>query len=247
MSKALVHSPLESIDKLITINGMNLPESTDFDTWAKMGEGIGLSRKLSKKGSLMLCVGDWLNYSEKNQFAASGEAYSQALEATGYSQNTLYQAKYVCGAVPPERRHMDADNITFSHLVAIAPLNPEQQSAFLEIAVQDKLTAAKLKTMVGGIETNGAEQHEEGEAFAEEGEAPTPAERIRSTLDRVQDDMGSARMKAEEFFTMATAFIDTLAESGSVDNETIANVQASAKTLAEVCNRVFKGLGSLLN
>lgn len=70
----------------VTRTGLSIPEGVEFERWEEIGKQLKLI-----EGSVLWWIGDWLNYGESKY----GETYSQALEATDYSYDTLKQAKRV--------------------------------------------------------------------------------------------------------------------------------------------------------
>ncbi len=56
----------------------------------------------------MWAIGDWLNYGERRY----GEMYAQAVDATGYENGTLRDAKWVSGAYELSIRIY---NLSFAH------------------------------------------------------------------------------------------------------------------------------------
>lgn len=87
----------------VTKTSLILPDDLQYDEWQQYGEQLRMI-----EGSVMWWIGDWLNYGEKRY----GETYSQALEATEYSYNTLAQAKRIAAAYEPCRR---LQSLSWSH------------------------------------------------------------------------------------------------------------------------------------
>lgn len=83
-------------------------------------------------------VGDLIAYAE----ARWGEKYAQALDATKSAYGTLANQVYVSKAVTPERR---VPGLSFAHHQAVAPLPPEEQTAWLQKAETDNLTRDELR------------------------------------------------------------------------------------------------------
>jgi hypothetical protein len=117
-------------DKLIIKEGM------DFKTWEKLGHALK-----SMQGSIQWWLGDWLNYGEKHY----GETYTQAIEITGYEYDTLAQFKSVSSRVESCSREQ---NLSFSHHKAVAPLEPEEQKEYLDIAEKENLSVSKLRDRI---------------------------------------------------------------------------------------------------
>ena len=140
----------------VTLNAMLLNPTLPFDEWEKIGSQLSTIQE-----GLMFWVGDWLNFGEEH----FGEAYAQAMEATGYSYNTLKTAKYVTKKFPPELR-INSDNIKFTHYSAVAGKEPEEAISLLRDASENRLTVSELKAKIsGGKPSKGDEQDAPGESF----------------------------------------------------------------------------------
>lgn len=93
------------------------------------------------ESGVMWWIGDLLNYGEK----AYGETYSQAMDATDLSYDTVAQAKWVCGAVESCCRQQD---LSFKHHVAVAPFEPKEQKKWLAKATKEGLSSADLRSQI---------------------------------------------------------------------------------------------------
>lgn len=247
MAKELVtKNPLVQIDRYLTLTAMHIPDGLDFEQWAKLGDGLDMSRRMMKGQSLMFYVGDWLCYGE-NSYADVGERYAEAIVKTGYDQGTLYNAKYVAGAVPAARRR---EELPWSHHQAVASLPPADQDAMLEQAITDELSLGQLRQLVAAIKNGVTDAESEVLAPGPTNASMTDEERkikdVADALDELKRDIPMAQQMAEDFFTLATATLDTLSDVGNIDITAVANFQATSKALSEVCARVFKDLGSLV-
>ncbi len=89
----------------------------------------------------MFHVGDWLLHVHQH-FPA---AYKGAAERTGFDSRTLRQAKWVCKAVPPERRRA---SLTFAHHQEVASLEPHLQKKWLKSAEKENATKAQLRAWI---------------------------------------------------------------------------------------------------
>jgi N6-adenosine-specific RNA methylase IME4 len=125
--------------------GLVIPSGLDFEQWQSIG-----SRLREIEGAVLWWIGDWLNYGE----AKYGETYTQALDATDYSYETLRQAKWVAGQYELcDRSH----NLSWLHH-RYALSAPDPRTA-LSWAVKNKASAAELKRHIRGqqIASIGAE------------------------------------------------------------------------------------------
>lgn len=113
-----------------------LPENLAFNEWLEAGEKLKTFER-----RILWCLGDWLNYGEKQY----GETYSQALDATDYSYQTLRDSAWVSGQIELSRRR---DNLSFSHHKEVAALEPSDQDRFLTAAEEHSLTREELRRAV---------------------------------------------------------------------------------------------------
>lgn len=90
-------------------------------------------------------IGDSINAAE----AEHGEKYTDASRITGLTEKTLRNYAYVCRNVHMSRRK---DKLTFKHHAHVADLNAELQMYWLDRAVEEHLSAAKLKKLIEGRE-----------------------------------------------------------------------------------------------
>lgn len=120
----------------LTRTGLTITGDMPYDRWEFLGQKLR-----AFEGSVMWWLGDWLNYGE----AAYGEKYSQALDTTEYSYETLRQAARVAKALPVcSRLH----TLSWSHHQEVAGLEPSTQDAILDKAVQHGMTRKELREFV---------------------------------------------------------------------------------------------------
>lgn len=120
----------------MTTIGWRLPKRLDFETW--QGQG---ARVCQIEGAVQWWLGDWANAGED----AFGEDYAQAMEATGYQQQTIYNAAYVCRAFPYERRR---PRLSYSHHKALAGREPDVQERWLDYCERERVTSKDLATQL---------------------------------------------------------------------------------------------------
>lgn len=72
-------------------------------------------------------IGDWLNFGE----GVYGEAFAQAVAATGLNEQTLLHYQFVCRQVPNSRRYAD---LAFGVHALVARLEPREQTGWLRKA-----------------------------------------------------------------------------------------------------------------
>lgn len=114
-------------------------EMVDLPTWQEW-EAMGL--QLQGLGrSIHWWAGDWLNIGEQEY----GEAYAQAVEATGYAKQTLINDKYVCSRIPIERRR---ESLPFSHHQEVARFPAEIQDYWLDQAEEHGWSRDELRKAI---------------------------------------------------------------------------------------------------
>lgn len=114
---------------------LHIPEGTTFDEWSRLGRTLQQMEK-----SVMWWIGDWLRFGERKY----GETYTQAIDATGYSNDTLRQAKWVAGAYEPcERTH----NLSWSHHKEVAALPRAERAEVLARAAAENLSTREVKAL----------------------------------------------------------------------------------------------------
>ena len=114
----------------------NPHELPDYEDWQSTFEWCYAAREASP-----FWVGDLAEFGE----ARYGEKYAQAMASTGYALQTVKNAAYVARAIAPERRR---DDVSFSHHAEVAPLPPEEQTAWLQKVVDDDLTRDELRQQI---------------------------------------------------------------------------------------------------
>ena len=117
----------------VTAVGLELPPELQYHQWAEIGHTLNRVGR-----GLQWWIGDWLNYGERTY----GEAYSQAIDATGYDYVTVSHMAYVSSRVEFCRRRQ---NLSWSHHAEVAPLEPDEQDKFLNLAEREGLTSKELR------------------------------------------------------------------------------------------------------
>ncbi len=117
----------------ITHNALIIHDGMSFDEWMTLGKQLSDITK-----GLMFWVGDWLVYGEN----AYGEAYAQAMDATGYSYKTIRQAMYIARKFPVDMRD---ERLTFTHYTVVAGEEQEKALELLTYAAENELTVEELR------------------------------------------------------------------------------------------------------
>ncbi len=118
----------------LTTTGLELPKGLPIEDWLKIGESL---RKIN--GAIQWALGDWINYGEREY----GERYSQALEASDYSNlGSLYNIAYVSRTIETSRRRED---VLFSQHAELAVLPPDKYEEVMDKVEEEKLSVLDTK------------------------------------------------------------------------------------------------------
>lgn len=131
-----------------TDTGLVLQRQPSYEEWDALGVWLSRADK-----SLAWLVGDWLNYGT----AIFGEVAYQHFDpadSTGWQPKTLEVYAWVCRQVAPERRRAD---LTFAHHQAVAALDPEQQTRWLERAATDPDGAWSVRELKAALKVASGE------------------------------------------------------------------------------------------
>ncbi len=102
---------------LYTRLGLVVPETLNYEEWQALG-----SKVVETAGSVMWLIGDWLAFGhDKFQDTRWGkrvpsELYAQIAARTGYAEQTLQNARWVCSKIPLAQRR---ETLTFTHAAEI--------------------------------------------------------------------------------------------------------------------------------
>jgi hypothetical protein len=105
----------------------------DFPEWAEAGRRLGAMGRCGQWG-----LGDWIQYGN----AKFGERYRRAARITGYDVQTLMNIVYVASKFEISRRR---ENLSWSHHETVAPLEPDEQDHWLDLATSRKLSVSDLR------------------------------------------------------------------------------------------------------
>jgi hypothetical protein len=101
--------------------------------WLATGRRLGAIARCSQ-----WWIGDWLHYGT----ARWGEKYAEAARVTGYDVASLRNMAWVASRFDLSLRNA---NLTWSHHVLLAPLDPEAQRVWLGRASDERLSVADLR------------------------------------------------------------------------------------------------------
>ncbi len=124
--------------------GLALRNGLEYDEWMEVG-----TRLSQVTGAVMWAVGDWLAYGEHNYLKSKwgnrvpDGLYKEIAARTGYAEQTLTNAKYVCSALEFSRRR---ENLTFGHAAEIVGRADKEHYEFWMGRVEkDKLSVKSLR------------------------------------------------------------------------------------------------------
>lgn len=122
---------------MMTTTGLIINGSPSFEEWEHCGRQLGLAER-----AIHWAIGDWWNYGERSY----GEMSAQAVgNEDGFKYQTLKADKWVSICVPMVRRRT---NLSWSHHREVAPLEPDDQDYWLDLAEQEGLTRNELRKAI---------------------------------------------------------------------------------------------------
>lgn len=127
----------------LEIDDVDLP----YEHWENIGRMIGFVGN-----AWQWWVGDWLNWGETVYGEDAAQAvddrpsrYDLARRITGKDQGYLQNIRSTCAKVAKERRRAELD---FTHHIAVAALEPDDQSAWLDRGVVEQLSVSEMRTAI---------------------------------------------------------------------------------------------------
>lgn len=136
-STAIAVAPVYA-DAALTVPAqwLQLPESERYEKWHSLITTLG---RLQRSSSWW--IGDALLWGEENV----SEKYSQAVEDTGMARQTIINIVHVCSRIPPARRRAE---LPFGHHEAVTMLEPAQQDAWLQAAIDHGWSRSDLRERI---------------------------------------------------------------------------------------------------
>lgn len=131
---------LASLERLgaATPTSLDLPVDMSYERYEALGVALGRAHR-----TVTWMIGDWINFGER----AYGEKYAQAVEATNMTPETLMNYASIARKVPRERRRPE---LPFSVHALVAPLEPRDQTEWLDQAVENEWTRVELRDRLRG-------------------------------------------------------------------------------------------------
>lgn len=134
-------SDIIKTDKVsLTSVGLTVVGALGFDEWMEL-----MSTLVRMETAFQFAIGDALLYGE----AKFGEKYSQAMDATGLSYQSLANMVWVARHVPMSNR---LDGVSWTHHRVIASIDVTDQRLLLEMARDSGMSATSLQTHISGKE-----------------------------------------------------------------------------------------------
>lgn len=121
-------------------NKLTIDEAISIDEWKSLGQSLK-----QVEGSVQFWIGDWARFGDKKGFTGKyvdGKIYDELEEITGLDRGTLANYKSIAENIPCSRRRED---LSFSHHVEVAKLEPEKQDEFLLRASNEGLSKRELR------------------------------------------------------------------------------------------------------
>jgi len=145
-----------------TAVGVKVPENITFEEYEQ-----ALSFAARAEGASQFWIGDLLNAAEGKW----GEMYTQAIEMTGLSYQSIANAKWVCSKVQFSDR---SEKLGFQHHQKLASLPSDQQRKWLTKAAEESWSAAEMVKQI----------HEDNRIEVQRSAPPSPTKQYRCiTLD----------------------------------------------------------------
>ena len=135
---------LQNVEKPFdyTETGLVIRDSMEFEEWCKVGSTLATMQR-----ACHFYVGDWLNAGEK----FFPDRYSQALDATNLTYETLQNMAWVARKVPMPYRRKE---LSWTHHQTVAGMDLADQKKWLQMAIDENLTIADMRYRIrGGVVT----------------------------------------------------------------------------------------------
>lgn len=124
----------------LTSVGLTVVGDLQFDEWLDLMQTL-----VRMETAFQFAIGDALIWGESRY----GEKYSQAMECTGLSYQSLANMVWVSRKVP---HHNRVDGLSWTHHRVVASVEPEDQPPLLQHALTNGMSASGLQQMISGKE-----------------------------------------------------------------------------------------------
>lgn len=149
--------------------GLQLDESTTAEEWANIGKQLLVGNKI-----LNWCLGDWLVFGEKKNFASLSNEL-------GFDEGYLRNLKWVSKEFPMSLRR---DDISHKHYQILAPIDRAERKKWIDTIAKEGLSTRELTMRIRS-------------AYSEVGEvdesAPvrTLTSKVRSLVSQLREAAGN--------------------------------------------------------
>ena len=168
----------EQEDYTITPKGILFNPNIALEKWIEVCQGAAedVERTGRSHAVAMFRLGDALRFGD-DKFS---ELHAQGIDLTRQGlklhAKTIQNAAWIAGRVAPEIRHVGT--LSFTHHEYVAPLPPEEQDEFLNLAENENLTTPELKAKIR--ERHPAKKRGEPKAKKKKGGTTTEAEALEA-------------------------------------------------------------------
>jgi DNA modification methylase len=141
-------------------NKLIIHDSITIDEWKQLGQNL---RQV--EGSVQFWIGDWARYGDKRGFTGKytdPKVYDELEEITGLDRGTLKNYKRVAELTSSHR----CDDLSFTHHIEVAKLEPELQEYFLTEAAKNHWSVSALREAIKKKEIEDTEKEREEEKRA---------------------------------------------------------------------------------
>jgi hypothetical protein len=180
-----------------------------LDRWLNLGALFGQLHR-----SINWYIGDWINFGEKlyGEEASQGvdsiqERYKEAERITGLDHGTLLNVASICRKIATSRR---CEPLGFWIHAEVAPLEPEEQTEWLELARESSWNRAQLRNAIREAKSPVPDPDPDADPAPAGGDGLTLAERLehaaRLVFHQAQTtDDGGVYVPADAWAQLAAA------------------------------------------
>lgn len=116
--------------------GLQLDENTTAEEWASIGKQLLVGNKV-----LNWCIGDWLVFGEKKNFASLSNEL-------GFDEGYLRNLKWVAKEFPMSLRR---DDVSHKHYQILAPLEKSKRKEWINTIVKENLSTRDLTSRIRSV------------------------------------------------------------------------------------------------
>jgi N6-adenosine-specific RNA methylase IME4 len=123
-------------------NSLIIDNSVTQTEWKQLGQGLG-----QIEGCVQFWIGDWARFGDKKGFTGKytdPKVYDELEEITGLDRKTIKNYKSVAEKTSSYR----CDDLSFTHHMEVAKLEPKKQEIFLKKASEENLSVRDLRQAI---------------------------------------------------------------------------------------------------